>query len=143
VNLFRLLRCYHRPRCEMSNKKHPGGRPPAKILTDNFSGSEKVNNKSCRKIWKCNYCTPTSGNDQPIEGQDNQSSDVCEDSSIKDSRGHLILDRPSLTVRTFETLGKLRNNYSYHIYQRALSAHCWQACSTKTCPYAHSQSRWH
>ncbi|KAJ8587094.1 hypothetical protein M405DRAFT_324656 [Rhizopogon salebrosus TDB-379] len=35
----------------------------------------------------------------------------------------------------------LRNNYSYHTYKRALSAHCWQACSTKTRPYAHSQSR--
>ncbi|KAJ8582931.1 hypothetical protein M405DRAFT_692843, partial [Rhizopogon salebrosus TDB-379] len=28
----------------------------------------------------------------------------------------------NLTVHTFETLGKLRNNYSYHIYQRALTA---------------------
>jgi hypothetical protein len=106
----------------MSNKKHPGGRPPAKVLIDNFTGPEKVNNKSRRKIWECNDCTPTSGNGQCIEGQDNQSSDICEDSSIKDSRGHLILDCPSLTVRTFETLGKLRNNYSYHIYQRALTA---------------------
>jgi hypothetical protein len=26
----------------MSNKKHPGGRPPAKILTDNFTGPEKL-----------------------------------------------------------------------------------------------------
>jgi hypothetical protein len=56
----------------MSNKKHPGGRPPAKILTDNFTELEKVNNKSHRKIWKCNYCTPTSGNGQRIEGQDNR-----------------------------------------------------------------------
>jgi hypothetical protein len=28
----------------------------------------------------------------------------------------------NLTVRTFETLGKLRNNYTYHVYQRALAA---------------------
>jgi hypothetical protein len=26
----------------MSNKKHPGGRPPAKILIDNFTGPEKI-----------------------------------------------------------------------------------------------------
>jgi hypothetical protein len=56
----------------MSNEKHPGGRPPAKILTDNFTELEKVNNKSRRKIWKCNYCTPTSGNGQRIEGRDNR-----------------------------------------------------------------------
>src|SRR5882757_5166699 len=56
----------------MSNEKHPGGRPPAKILTDNFTELEKVNNKSRRKIWKCNYCTPTSGNGQRIEERDNR-----------------------------------------------------------------------
>ncbi|KAG2068323.1 hypothetical protein BDR04DRAFT_1209137, partial [Suillus decipiens] len=28
----------------------------------------------------------------------------------------------NLTVRTFETLGKLRNNYSYHVHQRVLAA---------------------
>ncbi|KAG2075583.1 hypothetical protein BDR04DRAFT_1114750 [Suillus decipiens] len=30
--------------------------------------------------------------------------------------------RCNLTVRTFETLEKLRNNYSYHVHQRALAA---------------------
>ncbi|KAG2071130.1 hypothetical protein BDR04DRAFT_1016808, partial [Suillus decipiens] len=28
----------------------------------------------------------------------------------------------NLTVCTFETLGKLCNNYSYHVYQHALAA---------------------
>jgi hypothetical protein len=56
---------------KMSNEKHSGGRPPAKILTDNFTELEKVNNKSCQKFWKCNYCTATTGNGQHIEGRDN------------------------------------------------------------------------
>jgi hypothetical protein len=56
---------------KMSNEKHFGGRPPAKILTDNFTELEKVNNKSHRKVWKCNYCTSTTGNGQHIEGRDN------------------------------------------------------------------------
>jgi hypothetical protein len=28
----------------------------------------------------------------------------------------------NLTVCTFKTLGKLRNNYTYHVYQHALAA---------------------
>jgi hypothetical protein len=57
---------------KMSNEKHSGGRPPAKILTDNFTELEKVDNKSRRKFWKCNYCTATTGNGQHIEGRDNR-----------------------------------------------------------------------
>ncbi|KAG2072371.1 hypothetical protein BDR04DRAFT_1096572, partial [Suillus decipiens] len=32
-----------------------------KILTDNFEGLKRVDNKSRRKFWNCNYCTSTSG----------------------------------------------------------------------------------
>ncbi|KAG2063575.1 hypothetical protein BDR04DRAFT_1111403 [Suillus decipiens] len=51
----------------MPTEKYPGGRPPAKILTDNFEELKRVD-KSCRKFWKCNYCTSTSGSGQRIEG---------------------------------------------------------------------------
>ncbi|KAG2065563.1 hypothetical protein BDR04DRAFT_1108320, partial [Suillus decipiens] len=50
----------------MPTEKHPGGRPPAKILTDNFEELERVDNKSRRKFWKCNYCTSISGSGQHI-----------------------------------------------------------------------------
>ncbi|KAG1822474.1 uncharacterized protein BJ212DRAFT_804320, partial [Suillus subaureus] len=59
------------PDLKMSDEKHPGGRPPARIITDNSTELERVNNKSRRKFWKCNYCTPTSGSGQRIEGRDN------------------------------------------------------------------------
>ncbi|KAG2072123.1 hypothetical protein BDR04DRAFT_464072 [Suillus decipiens] len=59
-------------RLKMSTKKHPGSRPPAKILTDNFEELKRVDNKSRRKFWKCNYCTSASGSGQSIEGRDNR-----------------------------------------------------------------------
>ncbi|KAG2076464.1 hypothetical protein BDR04DRAFT_1148919 [Suillus decipiens] len=56
----------------MSTENNPGSRPPAKILTDDFRELERVDNKSRQKFWKCNYCTPTSGSRQRIEGRDNR-----------------------------------------------------------------------
>ena len=51
--------------------KHPGGRPPAKIISMHFERLEKLANKSGRYYWKCNYCTDSEGNGLRIEGRDN------------------------------------------------------------------------
>ncbi|KAG2062985.1 hypothetical protein BDR04DRAFT_1111881, partial [Suillus decipiens] len=82
----------------MPTKKHAGGRPSAKILTNNFKELER----------KCNYCTSTSGSDV--------------ERLFSDLSGIQSVKRCNLTVCTFETLGKLCNNYSYHIHQHALAA---------------------
>ena len=52
--------------------KNLGGRPPAKIITENFTEIEKLDNKSNRKFWKCNYCSDDSPAGQRIEGRDNR-----------------------------------------------------------------------
>lgn len=55
----------------MSDDKHAGGRPAAKIITDNFTELEKVHNKSNRKFWQCNHCPDDSPTGQQIKGCDN------------------------------------------------------------------------
>jgi hypothetical protein len=55
----------------MSTTKKTGGRPPPKIITDNFTEIEKVDNKSNRKFWRCNHCPEDSRTGQCIEGHDN------------------------------------------------------------------------
>ncbi|KAH7905945.1 hypothetical protein BJ138DRAFT_975070, partial [Hygrophoropsis aurantiaca] len=47
------------------------GRPPAKIITDHFKQLEKVDNKSNRWLYECNYCGPN-GAGARIEGRDNK-----------------------------------------------------------------------
>ncbi|KAG2075706.1 hypothetical protein BDR04DRAFT_1091315, partial [Suillus decipiens] len=74
----------------MPTKKHAGGRPPAKILNDNFKELERL-----------------------AESYERLFSDLGGIQNVKHC---------NLTVRTFETLGKLRNNYSYHVHQRAPAA---------------------
>jgi len=54
-----------------SNSTNPGGRPPAKILTDHFKPLEKLDNKSNRRFYECKYCGP-SGTGARIEGRDHQ-----------------------------------------------------------------------
>ena len=56
----------------MSTTKKTGGRPPPKIITDNFTEIEKVDNKSNRKFWRCNHCLEDSRTGQRIEGRDNR-----------------------------------------------------------------------
>lgn len=51
--------------------KHPGGRPPAKIISTHFERLEKLPNKSGRYYWKCNYCADPEGNGLRLEGRDN------------------------------------------------------------------------
>lgn len=46
------------------------GRPPAHIITANFTTLEKVNNKSGRYWYKCNYCDDGPG--ARIQGHDNR-----------------------------------------------------------------------
>jgi len=55
----------------MSTTKDTGGRPPPKIITDNFTELEKVDNKSNHKFWRCNHCLEDSQTGQHIEGHDN------------------------------------------------------------------------
>src|SRR5882762_7881269 len=51
--------------------KHPGGRPPTKIISTHFERLEKLANKSSHYYWKCNYCTDSEGNGLRLEGRDN------------------------------------------------------------------------
>lgn len=53
----------------MTNSK--GGRPPAAIITENFTCLESVGNRSGRYYWKCNYC-PEGSAGAKIEGRDNR-----------------------------------------------------------------------
>ncbi|KAG2062453.1 hypothetical protein BDR04DRAFT_1165209 [Suillus decipiens] len=57
---------------------------------------------------------------------------------FSDLGGIQNVKRCNLTVRTFDTLGKLRNNYSYHVHQRALAT--GQPVRRK---HAHSEQWWH
>jgi hypothetical protein len=54
----------------MSTTKKTEGRPPPKIITNNFTEIEKVDNKSNHKFWRCNHCKD-SQTGQHIEGRDN------------------------------------------------------------------------
>lgn len=47
-----------------SSGKHPGGRRAAHVVRDNFTELEKVDNKSRRKYFQCNYC----GDDDSLKG---------------------------------------------------------------------------
>ncbi|KAG2065525.1 hypothetical protein BDR04DRAFT_1108362, partial [Suillus decipiens] len=71
------------------------------MLTDNFKELERVDNKSRRKFWNSQSLT----NDY-----------------FSDLGGIKNVKRCNLIVRTFETLGKLRYNHSYHVHQRAPAA---------------------
>ena len=49
-----------------------GGRPLPAVITNNFTHLEKVDNKSNRYFWKCNFCGNTEGSvGVKIQGQDN------------------------------------------------------------------------
>ena len=50
--------------------KHPGGRPPARIISTHFERLEKLPNKSGRYYWKCIYCTDSEGSGLHLEGRD-------------------------------------------------------------------------
>ncbi|KAG2073680.1 hypothetical protein BDR04DRAFT_1094698, partial [Suillus decipiens] len=89
----------------MPTEKHAGGRPPAKILTDDFKELERVDNNA-RMLHHLSAM-------KLAESYERLFSDLDGIQNVK---------RCNLTVRTFETLGKLRNNYSYHVHQRALAA---------------------
>ncbi|KAH7918268.1 hypothetical protein BV22DRAFT_1024864, partial [Leucogyrophana mollusca] len=55
-----------------STSKNPKGRPPAKILTDHFKQLDKVDNKSNRWYYECNYCGSNPPGGARIEGRDNK-----------------------------------------------------------------------
>ena len=50
--------------------KHPGGRPPTRIISTHFERLEKLPNKSGRDYWKCIYCTDSEGSGLHLEGRD-------------------------------------------------------------------------
>jgi hypothetical protein len=54
-----------------TSSSHPGGRPPARVITRNFTELNKVDNKSRRKSFQCNYC----GDDSSLKGHQLQHHD--------------------------------------------------------------------
>jgi hypothetical protein len=50
--------------------KHPGGWPPARIISTHFERLKKLPNKSGCYYWKCIYCTDSEGSGLHLEGCD-------------------------------------------------------------------------
>ena len=126
------------------------GRHVHPFITQHFIRVEKKDDESNRWYWDCNFCTVDNPAGHHILGRNNKlfllstNTTACLNAPAKERReaevilmekGKLGLverlfsdlggiqgvKRCNFTVDTFETMGKLRANYSYHIFQRTLA----------------------